>query len=167
MAGHARQAIGRKAAGGKPLRLRPARPADLEALIQLEQTCFTGDRMSRRAFRHALQNPRARLLVVEEAPSRLLAAALVLRRADTSAARLYSIAVHPAARGRGLAASLLRRLERDAQKSGATELRLEVSAGNHAALALYRESGYEESGRIPGYYEDGTDALRLRRFLAV
>jgi len=123
--------------------------------------------MSRRAFRHALRNPRASLLVVEEGPSRLLAAALALRREDSSAARLYSIAVHPTARGRGLAARLLRRLETDAQKSGAAEMRLEVSARNHAALALYRESGYEDSGRIPGYYEDGTDALRLRKFLAV
>ncbi|HAD44322.1 MAG TPA: ribosomal-protein-alanine acetyltransferase, partial [Alcanivorax sp.] len=31
---------------------RPARPEDLDALVDLEQRCFDGDRLSRRSFRH-------------------------------------------------------------------------------------------------------------------
>lgn len=43
---------------------------------------------------------------------------------------------------------------------------LEVKTGNHAALQLYRKLGFEEVGRRCGYYEDGSDALRLVKRLS-
>lgn len=147
------------------LRLRAARLSDLDALWALEQTCFRTDRFSRRSYARALASPRAILRVIEQ-PGVLLAAGLVFTRADSAAARLYSIAVHPAARGLGLGRRLLTALETAARKSGCREMRLEVAARNKAALALYRESGYEMTGRLAGYYEDGADALRLARPLA-
>lgn len=135
-------------------------------MLALENTCFSSDRMSRRSFRHALANPLARLAVIPAPDGSLLGAALMLGRSDSPAMRIYSIAVHPAARGQGLARRLLGHMESLAQKSGAREIRLEVSVRNLAALALYRESGYEITRRVPGYYEDGADALRLAKPLA-
>ena len=132
----------------------------------MEHVCFRSERMSRRAFRHALGNPRAMLAVAPGTDGALLGAAVLYTRRDSRAARLYSIAVHPAARGQGLARRLLRRMEAAAQKSGAQEMRLEVSVRNRAALALYEESGYEIFARVSGYYEDGADALRLAKPLA-
>ncbi len=180
-----RQALGRQRANGKgqaasqaaqqiTLGIRPAKANDLEALLVLENTCFQSDRMSRRAFRRALGNPRAQIAVVPGPGSGLgsgpdgglLGAAVVYTRQDSPAARLYSIAVHPAARGQGLARRLLRHMEIAAQKNGAREMRLEVSINNRAALALYEESGYEIFARVSGYYEDGADALRLAKPLA-
>lgn len=160
--------LGKPGPNGKhlPSRIRPAAPGDLPALLALENACFSSDRMSRRAFRHALSNPLARLAVIPGADGSLLAAALMLGRSDSRAMRIYSIAVHPSARGQGLARRLLSHMESLAQKSGAQEMRLEVSVRNHAALALYRESGYEITRRVTGYYEDGADALRLAKPLA-
>ena len=43
---------------------------------------------------------------------------------------------------------------------------LEVRAGNHAAIRLYRAVGFEATGERLGYYANGEDAclmqLRLR-----
>ena len=143
--------------------LRDARPADLPLLLALEAQ-FPGDRMSPRQFRHHLRNPAATLRVLVEA-GRVLGYALSLVREGTAPARLYSIAVDRAARGRGLGAALLRDAERQARRRGRDALRLEVRADNRAAIALYERAGYRVFGRRPGYYEDGMDALRLARTL--
>jgi ribosomal protein S18 acetylase RimI-like enzyme len=145
--------------------IRVARPDDLDALVDLENRCFRGDRMSRRSYAAALHNPRA-ILLVSGARGSLLAAAALFFRSNSSAARLYTIAVAPEARGRGLGAALLDACEKTARKRGATALRLEVNIRNKSALALYRKSGYGIRERINRYYEDGSDALRLEKPLS-
>ena len=42
---------------------RPARPEDLDALVDLEQRCFDGDRLSRRSFRHWIRQAHSGLIV--------------------------------------------------------------------------------------------------------
>ena len=123
------------------------------------------DRMSARQFSHHLANPRAALRVLAEAGT-VLGYALVLVRAGTRPARLYSIAVDHELRGRGLGAALLGDAERAARRFGRDRLRLEVRADNRAALALYRGAGYQPFDRRPGYYEDGMVAVRLEKTLA-
>lgn len=144
-------------------RLRAARPADLPALLALEAR-FATDRLSARQFRHHLRNPRARLrvAVLDGQPAGY---ALVLLRSGSRTARLYSIAVDPACRGRGLGARLLGEAERVARAAGAHELRLEVRTDNAAAIGLYEGRDYRRFGRREGYYEDGAAAWRYRRAL--
>ncbi|RMH15172.1 MAG: GNAT family N-acetyltransferase [Gemmatimonadetes bacterium] len=147
--------------------IRPARPDDLDALEELENTCFAADRLSRRAFRRFLAS-RSALLLVDDAGAEggLLAYGLVLFRRTTSIARLYSIAVQPAARGQGIARALLERLEAEALVRGAVAVRLEVREDNEAAAALYRRLGYQAFARVSGYYEDGAAAVRMEKELA-
>lgn len=142
-------------------RLRPARAADLPALLALEAR-FPGDRLSPRQFRHHLANPRARLRVAV-GEGGLLGYHLLLLRRDSRWARLYSIAVDPAARGRGLGRVLLADAERQARRAGCSGLRLEVRQDNLAANALYAAAGYRRLASLPGYYQDGGDGWRLRR----
>ena len=144
--------------------IRKAGPDDLDALVALENRCFDGDRMSRRSYAAALRNPRARILAALDG-RRLVGAAVVLRRANSPAARLYSVAVDPALRGKGLGARLLSAAEQAAREAGATSLRLEVKERNKTALALYAKSGYGIIGRIAQYYDDGSDARRLEKAL--
>jgi ribosomal-protein-alanine acetyltransferase len=145
-------------------RVRRARRSDLDALIELEQRCFRGDRLSARQYRFHLDNDRAWLGVLER-DGTLLGSALVMFRADSRAARLYSIAVDPAARGGGFGLALLRAAERAAAARGADAMRLEVRADNRAAIALYEREGYARFGRRRRYYEDGADALRFTKAL--
>lgn len=142
--------------------LRRATISDVEALTTLEARCFASDRISARAFRRLLGNPRCDCLVLEE-DGRLLGYGLTLYRRNTSIARLYSLAVVPEARGRGLGRRLLERLESTARDRGSVSMRLEVRADNAAGLALYRTLGYSVFGTAAGYYEDGGDALRMEK----
>lgn len=81
-------------------------------------------------------------------------------------AQVLQVAVDPAARRRGLGRRLLRAGLGVAAGRGAVECFLEVRPGNEAALALYAAEGFERVGRRSAYYQDGEDALVLRRALA-
>jgi ribosomal-protein-alanine N-acetyltransferase len=147
-----------------PVTLRPARLADLDALLALEAQ-FPGDRLSPRQLRAHIDNPRARLRVLGEA-GRIAGYALVFLRRGSRIARLYSIVVDPARRGRGHGLRLLRDAERQAHAAGAAELRLEVRADNAGAIALYEGQGYRRLAVLPGYYADGAAGWRYARALA-
>lgn len=170
--------------------LRPGTAGDIGRLLALEESSFAGDRLSRRSFRALLGSKSAVLIVAEAGPRTwrdggeapqldfgfqriepaderaLLGYAVVLFRAGSRAARLYSIAVDAGARGRGVAKALLAAAEDAARARGATALRLEVRADNAAALSLYERLGYRTRGSVEDYYEDGATALRFERTLA-
>jgi ribosomal protein S18 acetylase RimI-like enzyme len=148
-----------------PAQVRPARAADLDALVTLESQAFRTDRISRASFRRLLAAPSAAVMVAELA-GKLAGYALVLFRTGTSVARLYSIAVAPDAADRGIGATLLDAAEQAAIERGAARLRLEVHEANDPALALYRKSGYRQFGRHAHYYEDKGHALRFEKRLA-
>jgi [ribosomal protein S18]-alanine N-acetyltransferase len=63
----------------------------------------------------------------------------------------------------GLGRQLLAAVEALARRRGAAELRLEVRPDNLSALRLYEASGYRTFDRRSRYYEDGADALRMRK----
>lgn len=142
-------------------RLRAARRDDLDALLALEAQ-FPGDRLAPRQLRRHLVNPRARLRVLDLGPG-LGGYALVLLRAGSDRARLYSIAVDAASRGRGFGARLLSDAEAQARRAGARAMRLEVRTDNAAAVALYEARGYRRIGEVASYYEDGAAAWRYEK----
>ncbi len=144
------------------LRIRRATLSDLPALLALENASFAGDKLSERRMRHWIAAANA-ILLIAVADSTLLGSCLVLTRADSPAARLYSIAISKAARGQGLGSKLLRKAESEARSQGSSAMRLEVAAGNSAAIGLYQKLGYSVFGRKRAYYEDGQDALRMMK----
>jgi ribosomal protein S18 acetylase RimI-like enzyme len=154
----------RRTRGQPRIRVRRARRSDLAALVELEQRVFATDRMSRASLRRLITSASARVLVAESG-GRLAGAAVVLFRASTVVARLYSIAVVPAMSGKGVAVALLAAAERAAAARRCRCMRLEVHQRNAAAIARYRKSGYQQFGRHQRYYEDGGDALRFEKLL--
>ena len=144
--------------------IAPARPTDVNALDALEHAAFDGDRISARSWRRLLASPSARVLVCRTNDS-LQGACVVLRRKGSSVARLYSIAVTPAARGSGLAARLLSAALAYARQAGCAVLRLESRRDNTPAHRLFQRHGFVPSGRKNGYYADGQDALCFQRDL--
>ncbi|MCV2349490.1 GNAT family N-acetyltransferase/peptidase C39 family protein [Paucibacter sp. Y2R2-4] len=150
-----------------PIRISSAQPLDLAALTELEQAAFSGDRISARSWQHLIRSDSAMVLVARggQGGGELLGAAVVLRRARSSVARLYSIAVAASARGRGLSDRLLGEVLHSARDSGAAVLRLETRLHNHAAQRLFKRHGFSALDRKPAYYEDGADALRFQKSL--
>lgn len=93
----------------------------------------------------------------------------LIGRAIAGEAELLTVAVDPDARRRGTGAWLVQAFLDQARRRGADTAFLEVAADNTAATALYRDAGFAEAGRRPGYYAQASgeplDALILRRDL--
>lgn len=145
-------------------RFRPATRADIDALVGLEQRCFPGDRLTRTRFLDLLGRPTAAFIAAPGATG-LAGYALLLFRRGSRVARLYSIAVDPGARGRGLGRRLVEAALALARQRGADVLRLEVRVDNAGAIALYRGLGFHDLATRRHYYDDGTDALRFEKAL--
>jgi ribosomal protein S18 acetylase RimI-like enzyme len=125
---------------------------------------FAGHLISRASFRRLLALPSA-TSIVAEIKAQIGAYVLVLYRANSGAARMYSIGVARKFRRRGLAGLLVTAAERDAVRRGRKAMRLEVRADDRGTIALYESSGYRRVGRAPGYYGGRVDALRLEKAL--
>lgn len=126
-------------------------------------------RLHAAAFRRPRPWSAAEFAALLARPETLLAVApqgFALARAVADEAELLTLAVAPEARRCGLGARLLAQVLEAAAARGATALFLEVGTDNAAARALYARAGFAEAGRRRGYH-DGSDALILRRALAM
>jgi ribosomal protein S18 acetylase RimI-like enzyme len=146
------------------VQIRKALRFDLDALVAIENRCFTSDRLSRRSLRYFIAAPNA-ILLVAKIERVATGYALIAMRKGSAIARLYSIAIDPDFRGRNLGLALLKAAEKAARSAGATIMRLEVRSRNRRAIALYEGQGYHRFERIEDYYEDGATALCYRKLL--
>jgi ribosomal protein S18 acetylase RimI-like enzyme len=147
------------------LRVRRATAKDIEPLLVLESR-FPSDRISQRAFRHLLVRGRAEIWVAI-ARAAMVGDAVLLFRANSKRARLYSIVVDSSVRGRGIGARLLRKIEDRALARSCSHIGLEVRASAARVINWYRRRGYVPVRRVSGYYEDGNEALRMEKRLRV
>lgn len=134
-----------------------ATAGDLDAIDAIARAAFRAP-WPRQAFADELDRPHGRLVVARD-PG-VVGYLVYWLVADE--VHLLSIATHPDARRRGIAAALMAHL---AEASvGARVVTLEVRAGNAAAIALYRRSGFTTAATRRGYYAaDGEDALVMLR----
>ena len=89
----------------------------------------------------------------------------VMARAAGGEAEILTLAVAPAARGKGLGRALLQAAINRAQAMGAETMFLEVGDDNPRALALYAGLGFAKVGTRKAYYSalsGSTDAAVLR-----
>ncbi len=145
--------------------MRAAELADVAALVAIETEVFAYEQLTRRAFRRYLGLPTAVCLVAQFDTSVVGYALATFRKAEGDA-RLESLAVTGRASGRGIGERLLQAVHDVAAARGARRVRLELRPDNMAALGLYLRLGYQVTGRRPGYYCDGADAVRMEMRLA-
>jgi ribosomal protein S18 acetylase RimI-like enzyme len=143
----------------EPEPVRVASAGDIERLLQLEECCFSGDRLSRRSFRRLLATDTSATLVSEHGYL------MLLFRRSSKVARIYSVAVDPSVRGRGLGRTLVEHAEAVSRARHRDAMQLEVRVDNLAAIRLYESLGYRPISRFENYYEDGCAALRYRKSL--
>lgn len=148
-----------------PAVIRNATLHDVDVLAELEEQCFETDRLSKRSFRYLLTHGNASL-IVDERSGVITGYCLVLFHRNASMARLYSLALLPEWRHRGIAQALLAEAERIALEHGAVSMRLEVRRDNAPATVFYERLGYRAFTTVPDYYEDHEDAIRMEKALA-
>ncbi|RIY03718.1 GNAT family N-acetyltransferase [Aureimonas flava] len=88
-----------------------------------------------------------------------------LRRLDGQLGEVKRMYLRPAARGRGLAARLLQRIEAEALAQGLDELALETGIGFRAARQIYERAGFAPCGAFADYPDSGYAAF-YRKTLA-
>lgn len=129
-------------------------------IAALEKLCFP-DPWSERSVASELDNPLSLWLVATEGERVLgyVGSQSVLDEAD-----MMNVAVHPDARRRGLARSLVEALIEQLKDREVRMLTLEVRASNEPAKALYETMGFTQVGRRKNYYlAPREDALILRK----
>jgi ribosomal protein S18 acetylase RimI-like enzyme len=107
----------------------------------------------------ALIGPGARVWLAEDEAGRLTGF-VVARRVD-DLLEIDLVGVDPRCRREGIARALLRATLAAEADAGLSEVRLEVVAGNRAALRLYEALDFVVVGRRKRYYPDGDDGLLL------
>lgn len=87
------------------------------------------------------------------------AAAFAMGRVVLDEVEVLTVATHPDHRRTGLARQRVVALLDKARSMGATAAFLEVAADNDAARALYRDLGFDETGRRRSYYARETGKI--------
>ncbi|MFF4620038.1 ribosomal protein S18-alanine N-acetyltransferase [Nonomuraea jabiensis] len=138
--------------------------ADLPAVMSIERATFPLDAWSEGMMRGELADmPRSRHYVVALVDGEIIGYAGLAAAADQ--ADVQTIAVLEKHQGTGIGGAMLTELLAEAGRRGAREIYLEVRADNPRAQAVYRHYGFEEIGTRRRYYDDGTDAIMMRRNL--
>ncbi|MCU0618985.1 MAG: ribosomal protein S18-alanine N-acetyltransferase [Gemmatimonadaceae bacterium] len=144
-----------------PVRLRPAVPADVPAILAIEHVVFS-DPWGAPSFESEFDDPYGWFMVAE-APGGILVG-YAMCRFISGEGEVMNIAVAPAWRGRGLGAQLLDAGLAAAVVAECEAMWLEVRVSNTAARRLYDSRGFELVGKRRGYYRHPVeDALVLRR----
>ncbi|MGO2519078.1 MAG: ribosomal protein S18-alanine N-acetyltransferase [Microbacterium sp.] len=142
--------------------IRVATPADLDAIMAIENASFPADAWSAESMAAELSTDYSHYLVDEDESTIIGYGGLRAIRGNADA-DIQTIAFLEARRGEGRGRALLRALLAEASARRARDVFLEVRADNPAAEALYLSEGFEEIGRRPRYYQpDDVDAIVMK-----
>ena len=157
------------AAGGRP---RLARPRDLDAVATIDAACFrqpwplaTYHRELERAGSTlwVLDDPKPKTDDPNEIDPGIVAFILYWRTLDEL--EIHKLATLPEWRNQGCARTLLTHTLETEAATHATSAFLELRRSNEAAMELYAQLGFRASGSRSAYYDDGEDAILMRRML--
>ena len=161
--------------------IRPATPADISFMMNLERSCPTAAHWSEQQYRQLFQARgtgserlvlvmRGTLATAADSSTRdreeTLLGFLVARRV-VSEWELENIVVAPEVRRKGCGQCLLDALLAHAAETNSDSIFLEVRESNAAARALYHDAGFRQSGRRQSYYKNPPeDAILYTRTLS-
>jgi [ribosomal protein S18]-alanine N-acetyltransferase len=138
--------------------------ADIDQILEIERFSFNQyDAYSRADFeRWYHYNPD--LCMVAVVDGRI--AGYVISRILRGIGDLASLAIAPAHRRRGIGTALLDATERRLREHGVNEINLEVRKTNLTGLTFWQNMGFVPFRMLPGFYEDGEDAIGMRKLLS-
>ncbi len=152
-----------------PEGIRHAKVEDIDELLKIEKKCFPEPTAySKRQLSYlCLQANSSCLLETNGKVTRGFIIATY--RHGSFLSGIETLDVDPAFTKLGIGLKLLTAAETEMRKRGVNIAQLEVSAGNHAAINLYKKAGYTETERIKDYYRydhNGTrNAIRMTKTL--
>lgn len=145
--------------------IQQARLEHLDGILALEQDGFSdAEQWSRHAWAEELEAD-DRLVLAHTDPDGSIVGVANFGCVEDMA-DLHRVVVHRDARGRGVAAQLIRAGIEWAEALGATRMLLEVRTDNDPAVELYSRLGFDRISLRRDYYGPGLDAVVMLRPLA-
>jgi len=141
------------------VRLRPFAESDLPQVLEIEQASFPLP-WKGEFFLSELHHPQGWLWVVEVEG---MVVGYLCGWFVADEGEILKVAVHPAYRRCGFGKFLLNEVMTVACQREVQTLHLEVRVSNAGAIALYKLCGFQEIGMRRQYYENGEDALLMKR----
>jgi ribosomal-protein-alanine N-acetyltransferase len=142
--------------------LRPAVPADVSAMLAIEQAA-TSHPWTRNLFESSFSERYFNTVAVHtDATGHAEVAGFYIGEYIAGEASLFDIAVHPTFQGQGIGQRLVDDFLTQGEARGAGYFFLEVRESNQSAIRLYERCGFCQCGRRPRYYPTATgteDAL--------
>lgn len=142
-------------------RLRPANPADLDAIWAIEHAVFEREAWSIDMMRDELTADHRHYLVLLNEQGVIKGYGGLLAIGEDG--DIQTIALDPEVRGAGHGRMLMGALLDEADSRGVRKVFLEVRADNPVARALYASLGFAEIAVRPRYYQpDDIDAVVMQ-----
>ena len=137
--------------------IRLAHDDDLDLLVELERVCLP-DAWRKNTLQNLMNEARYLVLIVEDF-------GYLIGWSAAGVAEIERVGILPARRGCGWGALLVGEAVAAFANRNAREIWLEVRETNVAARALYAKCGFEVGGRRREYYDNGEDAILMKREL--
>jgi [ribosomal protein S18]-alanine N-acetyltransferase len=144
--------------------IRKVSKSDIPEILLIENESFGNEAFSQNQFIRHLKSKNS-FFFAAVSKSRITGYVILLKRSNGKYLRIYSIAVEKKSRGKHVGRLLINLSEKIATEEKKAGLSLEVSTENQGAVAFYINHNFLVVGRIPGYYNDGSDALKMIRYL--
>ncbi|AEB27994.1 ribosomal protein S18-alanine N-acetyltransferase [Francisella hispaniensis] len=135
------------------MQISKAQLTDLQALIDLENSTFSSDKISRKQFTYNIN--KQKYFFVAKIQDSLAGYILCFEYKKTI--RVYSLAVSKNYQGQGIGKKLLEYILNNSDKN----ISLEVNTNNLIAISLYQKLGFEINKQINNYYENGDNAYKM------
>jgi ribosomal-protein-alanine N-acetyltransferase len=135
------------------MKVRRMRAADVDAVSELEDRCFTDPWSENMIYHDFAENSRAHFFVAE---SEGYVVGYVGIWTVVNNVHITTIAVDPDYRRRGIATALIKKVIEEYASERQT-ITLEVRPSNDAARGLYEKLGFNVSGRRKNYYSDNQE----------
>ena len=135
------------------MQISKVQPTDLQAPIDLENSTFLSDRISRKQFVYSVNKQKYFFV----AKIQDLSVVYILCFEYKRTIRVYSLAVGKNYQGQGIGKKLLQYILDNSSKN----ISLEVNVNNFKAICLYRKLGFKINKQIDNFYENNDTAYKM------
>jgi ribosomal-protein-alanine N-acetyltransferase len=141
--------------------VRPLTISQLDECWRLDQRCFVdGEAYSRETFDYLLTASESVSYRAVTTAGAMAGFVIGLVEPDHTG-HITTIGIAPEHRRRGIASSLMQKVENGFRRRNVRLVRLEVRAANVPAQKLYLNLGYTVTQSLPRYYSNGGDGLLM------
>ncbi|MED7820282.1 MULTISPECIES: GNAT family N-acetyltransferase [unclassified Francisella] len=135
------------------MQITKAKLVNLEELLNLENSTFLSDKISRKQFIYNIKKQKYFFISQEEDSL----TGYILCFEYKKVIRVYSLAVCKNHQGHGIGRKLLEYVLNNSIKN----ISLEVNINNSRAISLYKSIGFRISKQIDDFYENGDAAYKM------